>query len=80
MTSWFRDDGAVRTDDRPERHAIRLVSIFVHRGRKFSIGSGLTEAERESPPPVGTVITYRFRGLTAKGLPRFPTYLRIRRD
>ena len=49
-------------------------------GREFSVGSGLTEAERESPPPVGTVITYRFRGLTAKGLPRFPSYLRVRRD
>jgi DNA ligase-1 len=49
-------------------------------GREFSIGSGLTDADRESPPPVGTVITYRFRGLTAKGLPRFPSYLRIRRD
>jgi DNA ligase-1 len=49
-------------------------------GREFSVGSGLTDAERESPPTVGTVITYRFQGLTAKGLPRFPTYLRVRRD
>lgn len=49
-------------------------------GREFSIGSGLTDADRASPPPIGTVITYRFRGLTAKGLPRFPSYLRIRRD
>jgi DNA ligase-1 len=49
-------------------------------GRELSIGSGFTDAERESPPPVGTVITYRFEGLTAKGLPRFPSYLRVRRD
>lgn len=49
-------------------------------GREFSVGSGLTEADRESPPPMGTVITYRFRGLTAKGMPRFPSFLRIRRD
>lgn len=49
-------------------------------GKEFSIGTGLTDADRESPPPVGTVITYRFRGSTAKGLPRFPSYLRIRRD
>lgn len=49
-------------------------------GREFSIGSGFSDAQRESPPPVGTVITYRFRGLTAKGMPRFPSFLRIRRD
>ena len=49
-------------------------------GREFSIGSGFTDAQRESPPPVGMVITYRFEGLTANGLPRFPSFLRIRRD
>jgi DNA ligase-1 len=49
-------------------------------GREFSIGTGLTDADRESPPPIGTVITYRFQGLTAKGLPRFPSYFRVRRD
>ncbi|HEY2712793.1 MAG TPA: DNA ligase [Chthoniobacterales bacterium] len=49
-------------------------------GREFSVGSGLTDAQRKSPPPIGTVITYRFRGLTAKGMPRFPTYLRVRQD
>lgn len=49
-------------------------------GKEFSVGSGFTDAQRESPPPVGTLITYRFRGLTANGLPRFPSYLRIRRD
>jgi len=49
-------------------------------GREFSIGSGFTDAERESPPPLGTVVTYRFEGLTANGLPRFPSYFRVRRD
>ena len=49
-------------------------------GREFAIGSGLTDAQREAPPPIGTVITYRFRGLTDKGMPRFPTYLRVRQD
>lgn len=49
-------------------------------GKEFSIGTGLTDADRNSPPPIGTVITYRFQGLTAKGLPRFPSYFRVRRD
>ncbi len=49
-------------------------------GREFSIGTGFTDAQRESPPAIGTVITYRYRGLTAKGLPRFPSFLRVRKD
>jgi len=49
-------------------------------GREFSVGTGFTDAQRESPPPIGTVITYRFRGLTKNGLPRFSSFLRIRQD
>ena len=37
-------------------------------------------AEREQPPAIGSTITYRYRGLTRKGTPRFATYLRPRAD
>ena len=49
-------------------------------GREFSIGAGFTNAQRETPPPIGTSITYRYRGLTTKGIPRFPSFLRVRKD
>lgn len=49
-------------------------------GKRFRIGSGLTEAVRRDPPPVGSLVTYRYQSLTPKGLPRFPRYWRIRDD
>ncbi|MDY0745489.1 DNA ligase [Paucibacter sp. R3-3] len=45
-------------------------------GRTFRIGTGFSEAQRRSPPPVGATITYRYRGLTSSGLPRFASFLR----
>jgi len=45
-------------------------------GRRFLVGSGLTDALRRTPPEVGSVITYRHRDLTSSGLPRFATYVR----
>ncbi|MEO5721514.1 MAG: DNA ligase [Chthoniobacterales bacterium] len=56
------------------------LRVRTSEGKEFSIGSGFTDAQRESPPAVGSVVTYRFRGLTAKGLPRFPSFLRVRRE
>ncbi|NMG54439.1 DNA ligase [Aromatoleum aromaticum] len=47
-------------------------------GRRFRIGSGFSDAQRRAPPAIGTSVTYRYRELTAKGLPRFPRYLRVR--
>jgi DNA ligase 1 len=44
----------------------------------FNIGTGFTDSERENPPPVGSTVTYQYQELTNGGIPRFPTYLRVR--
>lgn len=49
-------------------------------GRRFRLGSGLSDSLRRQPPPVGTRITYRYQHLTKHGVPRFPRYLRVRED
>lgn len=49
-------------------------------GRRFRLGSGLSDAQRAEPPPVGSWITYRYNGLTSTGLPRFARFLRVRQD
>ncbi len=43
----------------------------------FKIGSGFSNKDRENPPPIGSIITYKYYGLTKNGLPRFPVFLRI---
>ena len=47
-------------------------------GTRFRLGSGLTDALRREPPPLGARITYRYQQLTKKGVPRHPRYVRIR--
>jgi DNA ligase-1 len=47
-------------------------------GPRFALGSGLTDAQRADPPPLGAQVTYRYRGLTPSGIPRFATLLRVR--
>ena len=46
-------------------------------GVRFKIGTGLSDAQRRNPPPVGSVVTYRFRGLTDAGVPRFASFVRV---
>ena len=45
-------------------------------GVRLKIGTGLSDDQRRNPPPVGSVITYRYRGLTAQGVPRFASFVR----
>ncbi|PKO83992.1 MAG: DNA ligase [Betaproteobacteria bacterium HGW-Betaproteobacteria-11] len=49
-------------------------------GRRFRIGSGLSDAERRHPPPIGATITYRYQELSRRGIPRFPRYWRVREE
>lgn len=46
-------------------------------GKVFKVGSGLSDAVRDNPPQIGSIITYRFNELTRSGVPRFPTFVRM---
>lgn len=49
-------------------------------GTIFKIGSGLSDKNRQEPPKIGSIITYKFQNLTASSKPRFPIFLRVRED
>jgi len=55
---------------------IGALAVEAADGRRFLVGSGLSDALRRDPPARGETITYRYRDLTSSGLPRFATYLR----
>ena len=59
------------------RHKGRLGALLVEMpdGTRFSVGTGFSDAERASPPPVGSLITYRYQELSEGGVPRFPSYV-----
>jgi len=46
-------------------------------GRRFLVGTGFSDAQRRDPPPIGSVVTYRYRDLTPGGLPRFASFVRV---
>ena len=58
--------GSQSAENPPQKRTIR-----------FKIGSGFDDKERANPPPIGSLITYKFNGYTAKGLPKFPVFLRL---
>ncbi|MFO7994425.1 MAG: DNA ligase [Marinobacter sp.] len=80
----YDDAEAVVVEHLPGRGKFQgmLGSLQVERndGRQFRIGTGFSDEQRENPPPVGTIITYRHYGYTSTGLPRFASFMRVRND
>jgi DNA ligase 1 len=61
------------------KHKGRLGALVVQLedGTEFNVGTGFSDAQRDSPPAIGSVITFRYQELTDGGVPRFPSFLRV---
>ena len=59
-------------------HVETLPDGNVRGGVRFKLGTGLSDAERRSPPPIGSLVTYRYQELSDSGTPRFASFLRAR--
>ncbi len=64
------------------RHKGRLGALHVRLpdGTEFYVGTGFSDKQRETPPAVGSKITFRYQELTEAGVPRFPSYVGLRQD
>lgn len=64
------------------KHKGRLGAVVCElpSGVTFNIGTGFSDAERREPPPIGSVVTFRFQELTDDGIPRFPSWVGVRID
>src|SRR5207244_1521192 len=64
------------------RHKGRLGALLVRLadGTQFAVGTGLSDAERDKPPAVGSTITFRYQELSDGGVPRFPVYVGVREE
>ena len=62
------------------RHAGRMGALVVEMasGQQFALGTGFSDAQRETPPELGSTVTYRYRGKTPAGLPKFASFVRVR--
>ena len=64
------------------KHKGRLGAVIVELpgGVTFNVGTGFSDAEREAPPAIGAIITFRYQELSDDGVPRFPSYVGERID
>ncbi len=78
----FKDAEAVVVGHEPGkgRHKGVLGALVVRMpsGKEFRVGTGLSDAERRSPPKVGATITYSYTELTNDGIPKCGAFVAVR--
>ena len=60
------------------RGFLGAIKVRTPEGIIFKIGTGFSDQQRQHPPKVGSVITYKYIGKTQRGVPRFASFLRIK--
>lgn len=54
------------------------IEVEMPNGIRFKIGSGFSDKDRDHPPKIGAIVTYKYIGKTQRGVPRFASFLRVR--
>ena len=49
------------------------VTVLTEQDDTIGIGIGLSYAQRQNPPPIGSFVIFKHQGFTASGKPRFPS-------
>ena len=56
------------------------LTLRLDNGIVFKLGGGFKLKEREHPPQIGKIVTFKYYGLTKNKKPKFASFLRIRED
>ncbi len=60
------------------QNQLGAIKVKTSTGIIFKIGSGFSDIQRANPPQIGTIITFKYNGLTQAGIPRFARFWRIK--
>jgi len=56
------------------------LTIKLENGIVFNLGSGFSDFERKNPPKLNSQITFKYYGYTKNGIPKFASFLHVRKD
>ncbi len=56
------------------------LTLRLDNGVVFNLGTGFSIQQRKHPPAIGEVVTFKYQGFTKNGIPRFASFLRVRKE
>jgi DNA ligase 1 len=64
------------------KYAKKLGALVVEtpQGIRFKLGTGFSDAQRDHPPEIGSIVTYTYKDITKNGKPKFASFLRVRNE
>lgn len=78
VKNFLDDEGLVVGHNYNIDNSFKSLKIKLQNGTIFNLGNGFKNKERENPPKIGSIVTFKYYGLTKNGKPKFASFLRVR--
>ena len=80
VKTFFDDEAIVIGHNFNKDKKFKSLIVKQKNGVIFNLGGGFSNKQRENPPKIGEIISFKYYGFTKNGKPKFASFLRIREN
>lgn len=79
VKKFYDDEGLVIGLNYSKNGEFKSLKLKLNNGIIFNLGGGFSDIQREEPPKIGNIVTFKYYDLTKNNKPKFASFLRIRK-
>jgi len=79
VKKFYDEEGLVIGLNYTKEKKFKSLKLKLENGIIFNLGGGFSDIQRENPPKIGDIVTFKYYDLTKNNKPKFASFLRIRK-
>ena len=79
VKKFYDEEGLVIGLNYSKEGKFKSLRLKLENGIIFNLGGGFSDIQRENPPKVGDIVTFKYYDLTKNNKPKFASFLRVRK-
>ncbi|MDD2887359.1 MAG: DNA ligase [Aliarcobacter sp.] len=79
VKKFYDNEGLVIGLNYSKDNKFKSLKLKLENGVIFNLGGGFSNYQREKPPKIGDIVTFKYYDLTKNNKPKFASFLRIRK-
>ena len=79
VKKFYDEEGLVIGLNYSKDNKFKSIKLKLEHGVIFNLGGGFSDKQRENPPKIGDIVTFKYYDLTKNNKPKFASFLRVRK-
>ena len=79
VKKFYEEEGLVIGLNYSKEGKFKSLKLKLENGIIFNLGGGFSNMQKENPPKIGDIVTFKYYDLTKNDKPKFASFLRIRK-